>query len=137
MVEGLNQERRRGGIPGRKDYGRSSVTNGSEVLPGVDGRSLIARRFRDITSQIVADQGGVEECSEARLQLIRRFAAAAVLAEQMEAELARGAKIDIGNHALLVSTLVRVARRIGVDRIPRTIVPTLHEYLEAEPEPAG
>src|SRR5215471_12058011 len=29
---------------------RSRVTNGSDVLPGVDGRSLVARRYRDIAS---------------------------------------------------------------------------------------
>jgi hypothetical protein len=75
--------------------GRSRITNGRDVLPNVDGRSIIARRFRDIVSAMVADQGGTDQCSESRIQLIRRFAAAAVLAEQMEAELARGKSIDI------------------------------------------
>jgi hypothetical protein len=84
----------------------------------------------------MVDQGGPDRCSESRQQLIRRFAAAAVLAEQLEASLARGEKIDITEHALLVSTLVRVAQRIGIDRIPKMIVPTLNEYLVDEsPEP--
>jgi hypothetical protein len=30
----------------RKVHGRSKVTNGKDLLPGIDGRSLIARRFR-------------------------------------------------------------------------------------------
>ena len=34
------------------------------------------RRYRDLVLEIVADQGGVEHCASARLQLIRRFAAA-------------------------------------------------------------
>ena len=55
------------------------------MLPDVDGRSGIARRFRDIASAILVDQGGEAQCSESRKQLVRRFAAAAVLAEQMEA----------------------------------------------------
>ena len=54
----------------------------------MDGRSAVARRYRDIAAQIIADMGGASQCAEARLQLIRRFAAAAVLAEQMEARLA-------------------------------------------------
>jgi hypothetical protein len=58
------------------------------LLPDVDGRSAIARRYRDIVSAILVDQGGADQCSEARKQLIRRFAAASVLAEQMEAALA-------------------------------------------------
>ncbi len=112
----------------RKTHFRSRVSNGHDLLPGVDGRSLIARRYRDISNALTIDQGG-SDLSEARLQLIRRFAAAAVLAEQMEARLARGETIDIGEHALLVSTLVRVAQRIGIDRIPKNVVPTVAEYL--------
>jgi antitoxin (DNA-binding transcriptional repressor) of toxin-antitoxin stability system len=45
--------------------------------------------------------------------LIRRFAAAAVLAEQLEARIARGEEITLTDHALLCSSLVRLAQRIG------------------------
>jgi hypothetical protein len=108
---------------------RSAITNGSRLLEGVDQRSPIARRYRDIVSQIVSDQGGADQCSESRLQLIRRFAAASVLAEQLEAKLARGEQISIAEHATLSSTLVRLANRIGVERRPRDVTPTLAEYL--------
>ena len=54
----------------RKAHGRSKVTNGAELLPEVDGRSVIARRYRDITRAILADQGGEDRCSESRKQLI-------------------------------------------------------------------
>jgi hypothetical protein len=91
------------------------------VLPDVDGRSAVARRYRDITSAILVDQGGADLCSESRLQLIRRFAAAAVLAEQLEARLANGEQIDITEHAALSSTLVRLASRIGIDRVSRDV----------------
>jgi hypothetical protein len=113
----------------RKAQARSRVSNGRDLLPNVDGRSLIARRYRDIMSAIASDQGGIDRLSEARLQLIRRFAAAACLAEQLEARLARGEQIDSQEHALLVSTMVRVAQRIGVDRLPRDLAPSLTEYL--------
>src|SRR5215831_15745222 len=92
----------------RKASARSRVSNGADVLPDVDGRSAIARRYRDILAQLASDQGGVDRLGEARLQLCRRFAAAACIAEQMEADLANGAKIDIAEHAQLCSTLVRV-----------------------------
>jgi hypothetical protein len=114
----------------RKAQARSRVSNGRELLPNVDGRSLVARRYRDIMSAIASDQGGVDRLSEARLQLIRRFAAAACLAEQLEARLAHGEQIDIQDHALLVSTMLRVAQRIGVDRVPRDLEPSLTEYLK-------
>jgi hypothetical protein len=112
-----------------KSHGRSRVSNGNDLLPDVDGRSVIARRYRDISTAILVDQGGADACSESRKQLVRRFAAAAVLAEQMEARLANGENIDISDHALLVSSLVRIARQIGVNRIAKDITPTLEQYL--------
>jgi hypothetical protein len=94
----------------------------------------VARRYHDIASQIAADQGGVDHMSEVRLQLVRRFAAASVLAEMMEAQLANGEDIDVQRHAHLSSTLVRIAQRIGIDRRARNITPTLRDYLDARIE---
>ena len=99
------------------------MTNGTALLPDIDGRSAIARRVKDITSAILADQGGADQCSESRLQLVRRFAAAAVLAEQLESRLANGEQIDIQEHALLCSTLTRLAQRIGIERRARDVTP--------------
>ena len=117
-------------LAARKPEAKSRVSNGVDVLPNVDGRGLVARRYRDIAAAIAADQGGVDHISETRLQLIRRFAAAAVLAEAAEARLANGEQINIGEHALLSSTLVRIAQRIGIFRRSRNIVPDLRDYLE-------
>jgi hypothetical protein len=41
-------------------------------LPGLDGRSASARRFRDPVNAFVADMGGLDRCSEIRLWLLRR-----------------------------------------------------------------
>ena len=114
----------------RKAQARSRVSNGRDVLPGVDNRTLIARRFYDVCQALISDQAGLDRCSEARLQLIRRFAAAAVMAEEMEARLARGESIDVAQHAQLSSTLVRLAARIGINRRLKPITPDLRDYLE-------
>jgi len=53
----------------------------------------------------------------------RRFAAAAVLAEQMEGRLANGETIDIAEHAQLSSTLVRITNHLGLERVPKDITP--------------
>jgi hypothetical protein len=119
--------RRRIGQPGRAQ--RSRITNGKEVLPGVSGRSAIVRRYKDIASALLADAGGLDQCSESRQQLIRRFSAACVLAEQLESRLANGEQIAISEHALLVSSLVRLANKIGIARHARNITPTVQDYL--------
>jgi len=119
----------------RHKHGRTRITNGRDILPNIDGRSLIARRYRDIVSAILIDQGGVDRCSESRKQLIRRFAAAAVLAEQMEARLASGEPIDprfIAEHATLSSTLVRLAAKVGINRVARDVTPSLSDLLRED-----
>jgi hypothetical protein len=114
-----NSPRRRAADPAV--YGRTRIANHTDVLPGIDGRNLIARRYRDIADAIALDQGGEDQCSESRKQLIRRFAASSVLAEQVEAALARGEEIDISSHALLCSTLVRLAGKLGINRVPKNV----------------
>jgi hypothetical protein len=118
---------------GQKIYGRDALTNGSKTLPDTDGRLRIARRFRGIANAVLADQGGASECSESRRQLIRRFSAACVLAEELEGRLARGEEIDVERHALLCSTLTRLAQRIGIDRRAKNITPSLGDYLRSPP----
>ena len=55
---------------------------------------------------------------------------ACVLAEDLEGRLARGEEIDVERHALLCSTLTRLAQRIGIDRRARNVTPTVKDYLE-------
>ncbi len=118
----------------KRATGASAVTNGSELLPGVDGRSPTARRYRDICAALAADRGGVQVLihRSGRMQLIRRFAASACLAELIEAKIVSGEMIDLAEHALLSSTLVRLANHIGLERIPRDVAPYLSGVLDNE-----
>jgi hypothetical protein len=56
------------------------MTNHKDLLPGLDGRSATARRFRDLVNAFVADMGGLDHCSEIKLGLVRRLAATATVA---------------------------------------------------------
>jgi hypothetical protein len=121
-------------LTARKPTARSRITNGNSLLPGIDGRSVVARRYQDIIASLTSDAGGHGNISEARHQLIRRFAALAVLAENIEAKLAMGETIDLAQHALISSTLVRLATRLGINRHAKTVTP-LRDYLEAKALP--
>ena len=109
---------------------RSAVTNHKDLLPGLDGRSATARRFRDLVNAFVADMGGLDRCSEIRLGLVRRLAAATVQAELLEAEMVNGEQIDIGQLCTLASTTVRIASRVGLERRTKPVLPTVKDYLE-------
>ena len=66
------------------------MTNHKDLLPGLDGRSASARRFRDLVNAFVADMGGLDRCSEIKLGLVRRLAATTVQAEMLEARMVNG-----------------------------------------------
>jgi len=120
---------RRDGSPGQQSVAQR-LAYGKDLLPHVDGRSLTYKRYREIVAALAADQGGADTLSAARAQLIRRFAAASVLAEQMETRLASGEPIDISEHALLCSSLVRLGQRIGIDRrVIRDVTPSVADYV--------
>jgi hypothetical protein len=139
-VAGLGPWAQRGKRPRKptsrgKAYGRTKLTNGKDRLPDVDGRCLLYKRFREIARLVAADQGGLDALSEARVQLVRRFAATCVMAEQLEANMCNGLEIDINQHTALSSTLVRLGARIGIDRRAKHITPNLTDYLELQSAP--
>jgi hypothetical protein len=88
-----------------------------------------ARRFRDLVKAYIVDQGGLSQCSEVKIGLLRRLAAVTVQAEIIEARMVNGELVDIPTLCTLASTVVRISQRLGVNRIPKTITPSLSEYL--------
>jgi hypothetical protein len=115
--------------PGDLRFGRSKITNQPDLLLGKDARSVTARRFRDLVKSLIADAGGVEHCSTAKIGLLRRLAAASVLAEIIEARAVDGEPIDIGEFCNLASTAVRLTSRVGLSRYKKNITPSLSEVF--------
>jgi hypothetical protein len=114
--------------------GRSKATNHRDLLPRIaDGRATQARRFRDLVRAFIADAGGIEACSEVKLGLARRLAAATVLSEELEIKAVNGEPVDIGTFCQLASTTVRLSQRLGVERVARDIGPSLSDILRGPP----
>jgi hypothetical protein len=116
---------------------RSRATNHADLLPGLDGRSSAARRFRDLVSSYVVDMGGLDLCSEIKLGLLRRLAATTVQCELLEVQMVNGQAVDIATLCTLASTAMRLSVRLGLERQTRPIE-TLQAYLtrtadEADP----
>lgn len=68
----------------RKPFARTRVTNGVALLPEVDGRSMWARRVRDVLALHVQDLGGASAVTEGQLSLCRRAAVLTVELETLE-----------------------------------------------------
>ena len=95
----------------------------SDFLAEVDGRSLIARRYNEISSALIRDLGGDAVVSEAQRQLVRRATTIAVQAELMEAGLANGERFDLDAYAKGANTLNRILTTLGLRRHARDITP--------------
>lgn len=114
---------------------RTRRGTGAVVLAGVDGRSAMARRFREITCGIEADLGG--DLTEAQRAILARAATLAVWAEAREEELARGEEFDAQMYATVSNTLRRLLADLGLERRARDITPDLQSYIAGKAQADG
>jgi hypothetical protein len=117
------------GLSVRKRKGRSRVTNHQDLLPGLKGTSSAARRFRDLVGAYISDMGGLDQCSEIKIGLLRRLAATTVQAEMIEARMVNGEAVDVSTLCTLASTAMRLSSRLGLERQARVVGSTLGEIL--------
>lgn len=115
-----------------KPEARSAVSNGSRLLPGVDGRSVWARRCRDLIEAHVSDLGGPQMISEAEKSIVRRCATLTVELERMETAFATAGEADDRSLDLYQKTagsLRRLLESLGLQRRQRPVdgLPSLME----------
>ena len=112
---------------------RSKVSNGSAVFLAdfADGRSAMARRFRDLFAAIVSDMGGSDLLSEGQRQLARRAAQMCTACEVLESKSAAGEEIDLQTYGELSDRIGRAFHRLGLKRVALDVTPSLSEYLAA------
>jgi hypothetical protein len=119
-------------IYGPKPQSRSRISNGSAVLPGVDGRSTWVRRLRDLIGLHLSDLGGNDAVSEAERSIVRRAATLTVELERLEAVFAVAGEAQADQLDLYQRTansLRRLLESVGIERRPRDVTPTLSQYL--------
>ena len=110
--------------------GRSAVTNGKRLHVVRPGDTAWARRFRDVLAEIISDLGGPDAgLSEGQRQLARRCATISIACERLEGEAAAGEPINLELYGRLTDRLGRALQRLGLERKPRDVEPTLADYL--------
>jgi hypothetical protein len=118
-----------------KSLQRSRVTNGTTLLPGVDGRSAWMRRCKDIIAAHVSDLGGEDNISAAERSIIRRASVMTVELERLEAKFAAAGEASEHDLDLYIrgsGHLRRLLEAIGLQRRPRDIGPTLGDLLRED-----
>jgi hypothetical protein len=86
----------------------------SLLLRGVDGRSVIARRYRDVAIALADNLGGQDKLSEPRKILIRQASALTVQVEGLQSKIVSGHDVDLEQLTRLSNGLGRTLSRLGV-----------------------
>lgn len=86
----------------------------------VDGRTMAAKRYKSVVADLVSD---IPEPSTGQRLLISRAAGLTVQIEMIEAEIASGKPCIVNEYTQLVSALVRVLGKLGLDRQAKDINP--------------
>jgi hypothetical protein len=107
---------------------RSAASNRSTILAGVDGRSLEARRFRDLCVSYSDPLGGFESLSEDDAAIVRQAAGVTLQSESMQASIVRGEAVDAEQVVRLTNVLTRLLASIKKRHPPKRVL-TLAERL--------
>jgi hypothetical protein len=124
-------DRRR--VARHKDPQKSRVANGSALLPGLDGRSLWARRAKEVLAAHISDLGGASNVSETEHALLRRAVTLIVELERREVGFAQAGAVDdeaLAIYQTTVNTLRRTLEALGLQRRPRDVTHGQAEQID-------
>jgi hypothetical protein len=107
----------------RKPHRRASRAVKVQVLTheNIDGRLRARKKFDAIARGVAQDIAGNNQLSTVQLHLIEAFAGVAIHVNNLTAKLLRGEEVDVVEHSQAISTMVRVAQRIGIYRLARDV----------------
>jgi hypothetical protein len=120
-------------LPKLHKASRSKVGNGTALLlPGIDGRSVEYRRFKDIRYDIIDALGGEEYVRPQQDQIIRRAAGLGMLCELMECDIIDGKRVDVDALNKCANSQRRLLVSLGLERKARDVTPDLAAYLQTD-----
>ena len=102
----------------------------------LDGRTKARKQFDAIADGIARDLGGSDQLSTVQRHLVEAFAGCAVVLQSLNARLLLGEPVDIADQSSAASTLVRIAQRIGIARVPSDVTPDPLAYAKEHGEAA-
>lgn len=114
----------------RSRHFQTRVTKGKELLPGIDKRTLWARRLHDLVANHVADLGGQTHVTQSQFALIRAAATTTMILEKWELQFATQDNISVADllgYQTTLNSLRRVLETLGLNRVdpPPNTAPTL------------
>jgi hypothetical protein len=112
-----------------RKQGKSKITNGSTLLPGIDGRSPWVRRCKDLIRAHLSDK---PDATAAEQAIIRRAAVLIVELERLERQFATAGEADpetLDLYGRVAGNMRRLLESVGLDRRARNVTPpSIEEY---------
>jgi hypothetical protein len=131
-----NSSADRASVVRQKDRQKSRITNGSALLPGIDGRSAWIRRCKDIIASHLSDLGGDDNTSAAERSIIRRASVMTVELEMLEARFAtagQASERDLDLYIRAAGNLRRLLEAVGLQRRAKDVTtPSVADYLASK-----
>ena len=122
-------------------YGRSAVSNGTQLLPGLPGTNVWVRRCKDIIADHLSDLGGANNTSSAERSLIRRASVLTVELERLEAKFAMAnaaneapSDSDLDLYQRTAGNLRRLLESVGLQRRAKDVGSSLGDMIRADQE---
>ena len=97
-------------------------------LAALDGRTVAARRAKELIEAIESDLGGADHLSEGARQLVQRAAVLGTYVESCEAQWLAGEEVDLTDYLAAINSQRRVLATIGLERRQRDLMPTIQEF---------
>jgi hypothetical protein len=131
-----NSSADRASVVRQKDRQKSRITNGSALLPGIDGRSAWIRRCKDIIASHLSDLGADDNTSAAERSIIRRASVMTVELEMLEARFAtagQASERDLDLYIRAAGNLRRLLEAVGLQRRAKDVTtPSVADYLASK-----
>jgi hypothetical protein len=116
--------------------GKSRITNGTALLPDVDGRSPWVRRCKDLIAERLADLGGFDNCSGAERSIMRRASVLEVELEHLESTFALAGSAEpelLDLYARVAANHRRLLESVGLQRRSRDVT-TFGDLIKQDQE---
>jgi hypothetical protein len=96
----------------------------------LDGRTTAAKQFDRLVAAVEADLGGADRLSTVQRVLIEAFAGSTIAMHNLNVRALLGQDVDPATFGVIVSSIVRVASRLGVNRVARDVTPSVKDYVK-------
>jgi hypothetical protein len=87
----------------------------------LDGRTAAAQAFDQLVADIESDLGGHHQLTAIEKGLVEGFAGATIILQSLNAQMALGQIIDVADLSQSISSMVRIASRLGEQRRARDV----------------